>query len=82
MLITLSALVILAFGVIGIVTVKVTSDRMVARVNDTLLAAGTHPPRPNGEGDVQRMSGTTQRATATLVLDSSGHIFEFDPSGW
>ena len=89
LLLTISVLIAAAFTVIGAVTVTITRDRMLSRVDDTLNLAGLRAPRPGEDGNLgsDSIGGNVvgryaQRATATIVYDAAGNVQIFAPSGF
>lgn len=80
----ISILVLLAFVIVGAVTVTATKARMIDRVDSTLAQAsgrGGHAA-PQGGGSDEGVYPSSKRSIATLMLDSNGNLIHADPSGF
>ncbi len=80
LLIIICVAIAAAFTLVGVVTVTVIRARMIERVDQTLLAAPIRPDRIGVAGS--ESDGFSQRATATLLLDTDGDVIQAIPSGF
>ena len=83
LVVIISVLVLIAFVVVGAVTVTATKARMIDRVDATLNEAsgkGSHGSLSGGSEDSSYP--TSKRSIATLSFDSHGKLVHSDPSGF
>jgi two-component system OmpR family sensor kinase len=82
LLVTISLLIFIALVVIGIVTLTITGNQMIRRVDESLVAASGPPSRFDGFGENGRFERFGKRAIATLIYDLSGVVQVVEPSGF
>jgi two-component system OmpR family sensor kinase len=86
LVVIISALVLVAFVLVGAVTVTETKARMIDRVDSTLVQAsgkGDHGGPPGGGGPSDESNyPSSKRSIATLMFDSNGNLIHSEPSGF
>lgn len=84
LVIAISLLVLIAFAIVGGVTVTATQARMIDRVDATLAQASERGGRvvPPGVGSDESTFPTSKRSIATLSFDSHGSLLRSEPSGF
>lgn len=81
LLLSISLVVLIALILIGAATVSITRNRLISRVDATLVSASTRPPRfGDGDGGPAQISG--KRATASIVMTAAGQQLVVEPSGF
>lgn len=89
LLVAISVAVAAALLLIGVVTVALTRDQLIGRVDETLVsAANKRPPHYAGNdnqpsnGDRQPQPNYGKRSTATIILNSNAEPLYVEPSGF
>lgn len=85
LVLTISALVALAFVVSGVVTVGVTRAQMIGRIDDTLFSVKAKPPRygeHKGPAPGLDYSNPSKPSLATLQFGPDGELIDSSPSGF
>lgn len=82
LVITISLVIAIAFVVIGATTVSATRDRMIARLDESLLSSPAKPPRSSSSDGGSSQFESSRRQTATLVIDTNGGVRLVEPAGY
>jgi two-component system, OmpR family, sensor kinase len=81
LLLSISLVVLVALILIGTATVSITRNRLISRVDATLVAASSRPPR-FGDADRGPAQTSGKRATASIVMTAAGQQLVVEPSGF